>query len=1140
MLIHRSALVALSLFSALPLLAQDTRGRVQGRVTDATDAIIVGATVVLQNDNTNIQSTQTSNAAGQYIFDLVLPGKYTLTVELAGFRKYVQKNILVQARADVTVDSRLETGSTKDSITVEATPVAVQFNTSTMGLTLDTKMTNNLPIIHRNPFLLVSLNPATVIRSSTEQSPFHHWAASQFDVGGNTSTKNDIILDGSPSMTGQKSSYTPPMDAVQEVNLQQNAVDAEFGHSAGGVLSVSMKSGTNNYHGTAYYLGRNPALNALADRITQRANLTRQNTWGATMGSPIIKNKLFNFVSYEGWRTIEPRSAFNTLPTDLERTGDFSRSLNTAGALRTIYDPYTTTVTNGVASRLPFAGNVIPSNRIDPTSRIIMNDLWKPNGPGNGPTQVNNFIAGFANRFRYWNLSDRVDYNATDKLKFFGRYNQFRTFTAQDDYTGGSLAQPPDGSKRHSLSFSGDMVYALNSSTVLNIRGASNAIVDSFGVPSATLKESDLEKFWPGNAWYKPYLGGLPDIYYPGVTVTQGSTTTLGRTGYWYQEPKSWNIDAKMSKNIGSHYVKVGGEYRRENVVASRPRPPVFNFVPAVTANTFLNPNVNLSGDGWATMLLGALNGTSNFSSIPIQRPQVNFYSFFVQDDYKLTQRITLNLGIRYEYFGPMTDPEDRFSRFLDLNSPIPEFQGARAPQMPAAVTALRTAAPIYNGAWIFTDSENRGSWNAPRTLLMPRAGLAYRINDKSALRIGWARYIVPATLTDGLNILGSVPLPGFDATSTSVPEIQGVPQQRLSNPFPGGLVPVSGKTLGRYTNLGAPATWYQQDFTPGVNDRFNVSLQRQLPGQILADITFFMNTGRNQPYTYDLNQIDPRIGYNVKTAVTQSVPNPFFNVLGADKFPGQLRTQQNIQVNQLLRPYPQYGALTETLNAGLRNHYRSLQMQFQRPFANGFNFTIGYNYNRERNEEFYDEQDYFTRTFTFQPARNARHRLTGAAIYELPFGKGRRFMASAPKALDYAFGGWSVAPLFTYNTGLFLRFGGMLVNGDPTIDSPDRNRWFDTSKFAVLPAFTRRTNPLQYPKLVGPNTLNLDATLAKEFPITEKVKFELRMEAYNVANSFFGSDPDVNVNSPNFGRVVTQRGGFFGRQLQYSGRIIF
>ena len=1136
------ALVALSLCAATALLAQDTRGRVQGRISDATEAVVVGASVVLKNDNTGILATQQTSPAGQYLFDLVQPGNYTVTVELSGFRKYVQKNILVQARADVTVDARLETGSTKESITVEASPIAVQFNTSTMGLTLDTKMTNNLPIIHRNPFLLVSLNPATVIRSSTEQSPFHHWAASQFDVGGNTSTKNDIILDGSPSMTGQKSSYTPPMDAVQEVNLQQNAVDAEFGHSAGGVLSVSMKSGTNAYHGTVYYLGRNPALNALADRITQRANLTRQNIWGGTVGGPIKKNKLFTFFSYEAWRTIEPRSAFNTLPTDAERTGDFSRSLNTAGGLRTIFDPYTTVVNpDGTATRTPFAGNVIPNNRIDSTSRRIMNDLWKPNGPGSGPTQVNNFIAGFANRFRYWNMSDRIDYNATDKLKFFGRYNQFRTFTAQDDYTAGSPAQPPDGSKRHSLSFSGDMVFALNSSTVLNVRGAYNSIVDSFGVPSATLKEADLDKFWPGNAWYKPYLGGLPDIYYPGVNVTQGSNTTLGRTGYWFQEPNSFNINAKMSKNAGRHYLKVGGEYRRENVNASRPRPPVFNFAPALTANTFLNPNINLSGDGWATMLLGAMNGGSNFSSIPIQRPRVNFMGFFLQDDFKLNQRLTLNLGLRYEYFGPMTDPEDRFSRFLDLDNPIPEFQGANAPQLPAAVTALRTAAPIYNGAWVFTDKNNRGSWNAPKTLFMPRAGLAYKLNDKSALRIGWARYIVPATLTDGLGILGSVPLPGFDATTSSIAEIQGVPQQSLANPFPGGLVPVTGKNLGRYTNLGNGATWYQQNFTPGVNDRFNVSLQRQLPGKILADITFFMNTGRNQPYTWDRNQIDPRIGYNIKTAVTQSVPNPFFGVLTPEKFPGQLRTQRNIPINQLLRPYPQYGGgLTETLTAGLNNRYRSLQMQFQRPFANGFNFTVGYNYNRERNEEFFDEQDFYLRNPTYQPARNARHRITGAAIYEIPFGKGRRFMSGAPKALDYAFGGWSIAPLFTYNTGLFLRFGTVTVNGDPTIDEPTRQRWFDTSKFTVQPAFTRRTNPFQYPKLVGPNTLNLDMTLAKEFPITEKVKFEIRMEGYNVSNSFFGADPDLNVNSPTFGRIVQQRGGLFGRQLQYTGRIIF
>ena len=213
-------------------------------------------------------------------------------------------------------------------------------------------------MINRNPFLLAQLNPAAVIRSTTEQSPYHHWAATQVDVGGNTSTKNDVVVDGAPNMASEKSAYTPAMDAVQEVNIQQNAVDAEFGHSAGGVITVQMKSGTNAYHGTGYYLGRNPAINAVADHITRRANLTRNHILGGTLGSPVVKNKVFNFVSYELWRSQDPRSVAFTLPTDAERAGDFSKSINARGGLRTIYNPFTTVLNaDGSATRQPYPGN---------------------------------------------------------------------------------------------------------------------------------------------------------------------------------------------------------------------------------------------------------------------------------------------------------------------------------------------------------------------------------------------------------------------------------------------------------------------------------------------------------------------------------------------------------------------------------------------------------------------------------------------------------------------------------------------------------------------------------------------------------------------------------------------------------------
>ncbi len=1125
--------------------SQDTRGKIQGRVTDASDAVVVGAGVTLLNNNTGVSAKTQTGPNGQYLFDFIIPGTYTVTVENAGFNKFIQKNITVQARADVTIDARLQTGSTTESVTVEASAAAVQFNNSSMGLTIDTKMTNNLPIIHRNPFLLASLNPSVVVRSGGEQSPFHHWAASQLDVGGNTSTKNDIILDGSPSMTGQKSSYTPPMDAVSEVNLQQNAVDAEFGHSAGGVLSVSMKSGTNDLKGTVYYLGRNPIFNALADRTTGRKNLTRQHVWGSTVGLPIIKNKLFTFASYEAWRTIEPRAIQFTLPTDAERTGDFSRSLTPAtllapnGTQRTIYDPWTTQVNNNVVSRTPFAGNIIPASRIDPTGKIIVGDLWKANNPGSGLTLLNNFQTSAGNNYRYWNFSDRVDYNVNDKLKIFGRFNIFRTLVELEDYTGGSPAFQVDGSLRHSRSFSGDAVYAINASTVFNIRGAYNSIVDSFGVPSATLK--DQERLWPGNPWYKPYLGDLPDLYYPGINVNQGTTTNLGRGNYWFQEPNSYNVQAKMSKNSGKHYYKYGGEYRRENVNAFRPRFATFNSSAALTNATFNLPNLATSGDGWATLLLGALDGNSSAASIPLQRPRINMLGLFFHDDYKITQKLSLNIGLRYEYFGAMTDPENRISRYLDLTAPIPEFQGANAPRLPASATALRAAAPLYNGSWLFTDDKNRNSWNAPKGLFMPRLGMAYRVNDKTAIRAGFARYIIPSTLSDGLNILGSVPYPGFDAQTDAIAPIQGVPQQRISNPFPNGLVQVVGKTLGSYTGLGGTPTWYQQNFKPGVNDRINISVQRTLPGNILADITWFMNFGRDLPYNYDINQVDPRIGFQIQNAVNAGVPNPFFNVLPATKMPGTLRTQANVPVSQLLRPYPQYQSMVETVRSGSENRYRALQMQFQRPFVNGFNFVFGYNYNRERNLQFYDNVDNFTQNFTWLPAANARHRVTGAAIYEIPFGKGRKFMTAAPRAVDAILGGWATSGLMTYNTGLYLRFGGALVSGDPGVGSPEKGRWFNTDAFRPLPAFTRRTNPIQYDNVKGTNTFNADVTLNKMFPITERIRFEVRLEAYNVANAFFGADPATDPNNiATFGKILSQRNGFFGRQMQFTGRFYF
>jgi hypothetical protein len=1167
--LSQSAFLALIPFVAGTLLGQDTRGKVQGTINDSSGAVVAGALVVLLNTDTGVRTLQQSNTSGHYLFEAVIPGVYSVEVDLTGFRSFVQKNVLVEALGDVTVNAALSIGNARDTVTVEATPVAVEFNTSTMSTTVDTKLANTVPLISRNPYLLVELNPAVVLTSTTQQEPFHFWAGSQFDAGGNTNDKNDILLDGSPSMTAQKSSYTPPPDAVEQVNLQQNSVDAEYGHSAGGVLAMQLKSGTNQYHGTAYFVGRNPDLNAKADRITGAANNTRQSTWGGTIGHPIIHNKLFNFFAYEGMRISSPLSIIDTLPSAAERTGNFSQQLNTQGVLDTIYDPWTTVTNGNTVTRTPFPNNTIPTSRIDPTAAKIMGELWQPNNAGSGPTQANNFAAGYADPYPYWNLMDRADYNISDKWRVFGRFNMLRTTEAIQDYTGGSALLPLYGSIRNATTISGDALYTINATTVLDIHGAYNSINDSFGYPNRNLTSSDLAGYWPNSNWYSSYITTMPHLYLPGLTINQGSGTALGVTSYWYQTPNSWNLESKLSKNIGRHYVKFGGEYRRENVNAARPELANFQFNGALTANTYNSPNTNLSGNAWATFLLGALDNNTSAYEIPIQQPRNNFIAAFVQDDFKFTSRLTFNFGLRYEFFSGLKDPLHRLSAAMSLTNPIPELSGANTPTLPAAALALRTSAPIYDGAWNFTSAGNPDSWNPPKLLFEPRLGVAYRLNDKTALRAGWARFIVPATLTDGLSILGSVPYPGYSAQSTVIAPLVGIPQATLSNPFPGGVVPPTGNSLGRYTELGdtsGGAEFFDPNFKPGVNDRLNVSLQRQLPAQILLDATFFVNLSHNLPYDQNLNLADPRIAFTAGNAVNASVPNPFYDLLPANLMPGQLRTTANVPVSQLLTPYPQYGPIWEGLIGGRGDRYKSLQLSARRPFTNGFNLIVAYNYNRETDQEYYDTVAEYLHQFTWTPTQTPHHRLTGAAVYELPFGKNRKFMSNANRFVDYALGGWTLSGLYTYNSGLPLRFGATsttgtsqstyvqsglnsapiascscaVVTGDPAISNPTRSHWFNTSVVSVLPAFTEATNPTQYGNWLGPRFVDVDMALAKQFQIVERVHFELRVDAFNLPNTLTPANPITSPTNANFGKSIDEAAGTYGRQIQFSGKFLF
>jgi hypothetical protein len=1152
--------------ATLPGFAQSYRARIEGTVTDESQAVIAGASVTLLNVNTGVKTVRQTSETGLYLFDFVDPGTYTVTVTASGFSNFVQENILVQTRGDVTVNAVLRPGAVQQSLTVSETPVAVEFNSSNKDLTIDSKMVTETPRLDRNPFKLTLLAPSA-INTRGEMQPYHSWAANSVDLGGSTNLKNDLQVDGSPIGLGHKNSYPPNTDAVQEVVVSTNSVDAESGHSAGGLISLTTKSGTNDWHGTAFYVGRYPWLSAAADRTTFSLNAQRQHMSGGTLGNPIIKNKLFNFFSLEYWKVGYPNSYVRTLPTALERQGDFSQSYNIDGGLRTIFDPATTQVnpTTGAVTRQAFPGNIIPKNRMDPLAVSLMNSFWEPNNPGDNITGVNNFKKGFVESYNYYNFSDRVDYNISDKWKVSGRIGRYNTTDIAGDPTPNkSQLYVPTGTLRGATQVSGDAVWTVSPRTVVNFHGDWHKVIDAYVAPD--LGKEGWSKIWPGNNWYQSYQDasiGVP-VYFPGLNI--GGSTFGGPGFFWNQAPKGEAFNAKISQQRGSHYLKAGAEFRRSYGLTLVTNTSNFIFPADLTADTFQNPDTKHYGNGFATFLLGGLDGQSEMIGGPAPDPHNEFFGFFIQDDWKVNSRLTLNLGLRDEYETAYHDPNHFFSQGLDLSAPIPEMQ-ANPPKMPAQALALVGSDFYkYNGQWRFTSSDHPGMWNPQKLALAPRIGMALRITDRTAFRAGYALYYVPTEM----NLQANLPISGFETVGFleppyfgvtgyqyTAPLLQGVPQQTFSNPYPSNnpLIPITGKAAG--TNVGrggSPLLWYPEDLRKQYNHRININLQHQLPGQIVVSGTYFTNFG-NQHYTKSLNNIDPRLQVQQQNALSQPVANPFYNYLTPTLFPGPLRNQPTVPLSSLLVPYPQYGGLYEVGVLGASERYHSVELKAQKAFSKGYNFLAAYVYIREKTQQFNNTLETYTNTLEWQDSDQPRHRFTAASTYELPFGKGRAFMNSAPRIADAVLGGWRVTGVATYNTGSFPRFGNLIVTGNPCISNPTPQRWFNTAAFSQIPANTYviQSNPIQFSCLTGPSFLDIDGTLAKTFNVTERIHAELKMAAYNATNKLNRGNPVTDVTSSTFGQALYQgspggtfgaQGGTFGnqsgRQVELGLKIIF
>jgi hypothetical protein len=1127
--------------------AQDYRARVQGIVTDPSQGAVVGANVVVRNLNTGIEQTRQTDSTGHYLFDFVQPGTYSVSVTATGFQKFVQGTVTVMTAGDVTVNAQLTVGAVVETVNVTELLSTVEFNTSTMTTTVQGSMLKDLPVLARNPFTLALLNPAVVNQywDVAHRLPFYMWSNGGMDIGGPTGGKNEQLLDGTTLNVSARGSYNAPMDAVQELTIQQNAPDSEYGFSAGGAMNLSMKSGTNDFHGTAYYFGRNPAMNALANRITRDVAIIRQNIWGGTVGNPIKKNKLFNFFSYEQWKASQPSANVSTVPTSAERNGDFSQALTPQGALRPIFDPFSTQfdAATSTVTRTPFPGNIIPPKRMDPAGKKALSDLWMPNRAGDDLSGVANFKKSYGWWTKYWNISDRVDYNVSDKLRLFFRFSKFETRLDNPNW-GGTIAVPSDnGGLMDALNAAADMLYTVSPRTTINLRFGSTYDEDDYDSGWAKVPDSVWAGFFP-TGWYKAPLAALPGIYYPNFNFSGNGSAYTGFGSWWLVRGRSHNPTVNVTHDKGIHHLKGGWQLRYSYDQNGQPGPGYFNFNSVDTGKSFLGYNSAQSGDMYASALLGVLNGGTAriYPMVDMHQQQ---WAFYFQDDIKLSRKITLNLGLRWERETAPLSETRQLVRTLDLTNPIPELQNV---QMPSQVTAIAKVPYKFNGALIYSDNSNPRMYDAPWKTFLPRAGIAIRLSDKTAFRAGYARYAVPWVTIHPET--WDIPKNGFSQETSMLGPLQGVPRTLLSDPFPSTnpLQLPTGNSLGRYTDLGNGITFWDGNImkTP-INDRFNFTIQRQTAQRIFAEATFFMMFSRDVQdgsmwggsNTHNINIMDPSLAYQYKGLVDQSVANPFYNLLPTNKMPGSLGRQSTVSVSQLLRPYPQYGDLNVHGWPGLNDHYYALQMKVERPMANGLTFLVAYNYNQEYHGQYFNDPDYYANRVTMWDRGNPRHNLRVAGTWELPLGKGRQYLNKMPTVLDYVIGGWATSHIWMWRSGVLLWFNPAQVNGDPTQNVP-AGLFFNPAAFSTLPAYTPRTNPFYYDGLRGPRFWQLDSTLVKYFKITERVRFELRMEFYNLPNAFMPSDPSVAVGSGTMGRSVWVAFGTYGREIQYTGRIHF
>jgi hypothetical protein len=952
-------------------------------------------------------------------------------------------------------------------------------------------------------------------------------------------------LDGINIMTGlfNGQAFVPIQDTIQEFQVMSNNLPPEFGGTLNGIINLATKSGSNDYHFTAYEFLRNKVLNA-STFFSNKAGLDRpaftQNQYGLNGGGPIRHDRTFIFLAWEEFNQRQSSTTTFTVPTAALREGDFSNLRTASGALIPIYDPGTTCTTCPAGQqRTLFPGNVIPASRFDKTA-AIMEKYWPlPNAAGAAFTNANNFIINYPMPFdRNWEFL-RIDQNVSSKQRIFGSYHRWNNFQkGYDPYNQGITSDLNQPAQEGMMADT----YTFSPTTVLDFRMAYTT--HEYGRTPTTIGLDFATIGWPSAYNQEVSARTLPTIAPNGFSTSNGGQLATGSqtNSVSRQAAGVGYLAGSLTKILGHHTIKFGGEYEWLPTTYGSLPGASFAFTSNFTAANPLSPGN--TGSGFASYLLGlGSSGSAGNSHVPSGMQKAG--GAYVGDTFKVSNRLTLNLGVRWEYTGYWTERYNLETVFL-----------------PGATNPVLSAAGLkYAGDVVLVNSDrypNRTQLIPHWDLFSPRFGAAYRVSEKTVVRLGFGTSYVPGTPMQYLEPYTS---PVNTAKTPWVPTQNSglTPVATLSNPFPGGIAPVPGRTPS-YESIALGQTIYSPipgDATPYVMN-WNVGFERQLGATTLVDVSYVGTRGVHLRMGGDsspsdggpnLNQI-PTQYLSLGSQLLAPVANPFYGLVQT----GAL-AQPTVPYGQLLLPYPQYTGVYSPSTAGFDAVFHSLNAKFQKRFQAGGTLLVSYSWSKNTgNGETIDghtensvpgvPQNYYNWSGEHSLiSYDTPHLLVLSYVLDLPLGKGRRFLGNVTGATDKLISGWGVNGVTTFQSGfpvallaqatsLSTNFGAGLprpnVTGGcekvPDGSSQSRiNQWFNTSCFSQPNTFGFGSEARTDPNIRQAGIANYDFSLFKNTHVTERFNLQFRAEFFNLFNRVQFGPPGNTLGTAQFGVVSTQ-----------------